>query len=247
MTVRSPRPSELKSRKKILVVDDDVVYCRVLDYQLKAQGFDVVICTCVESFMKAVTTSDLPDLFLLDYSLGENQPTGLELCRKVKSYLNRPIIMLTGNDKVDTLVSCLSAGADQYIVKPCDIRELVARINATLRNSLAEPNQSVDVLELSIDKNIVLDWEKECLIHKDGRTVRLTQKEIALLEIFLKESNRYIDKFKAFNQIYGYEMDPMNRSIDLLVSRLRKKLQFLDEAYHIKNLRGHGYAIFREE
>lgn len=247
MTGRSPKPSELRVRKNIMVVDDDVLYCRILNYQLKSKGFNVVTSTSVELFLDAVKIHDVPDLFLLDYFLGENQPNGLELCRKVKSYFNRPIIMLTGNNKVDTLVSCLSAGADQYIVKPCDIRELVARINATLRHSLAEPSQSGDVLALAIDRNIVLNWENECLMHKDGRSVRLTQKETALLEIFLKESNRYIDKSKAFYQIYGYEIDPLNRSIDLLVSRLRKKLRSLDDAYHIKNLRGYGYAIFRKE
>lgn len=245
MTMGLPRPSEFNVRKKIMVVDDDTIYCRVLDYQLKSRGFNVVTSTSVESFMEAIKTSDLPDLFLLDYSLGENQPTGLELCRKVKSYFNRPVIMITGNDKVDTLVSCLSAGADQYIVKPCDIRELEARIHATLRNSPAERTQSNDVLELSIDKNIILNWAKECLVHRDGRKVSLTQKEIALLEIFLKEPNRYIEKRQAFYQIYAFEMDPMNRTIDLLVSRLRKKLKSLDNSYQIKSLRGHGYVIAR--
>jgi two-component system OmpR family response regulator len=243
MTARLPKPSELSQQKNILVLDDDELFSRVLDYQLKSHGFNIITCCSSDSFMDTIKTCEMPDLFILDYALGEDQPTGLELCRKVKTYFNRPVIMLTGNVRVETLVSCLSAGADQYIVKPCDTRELVARIHATLRNSPSHQDQPDDILELPIDEDIVLKWDNACLAHKDGRTVALTQKEIALLEIFLKEGNRYIDKSKAFYQMYGYEMDPMNRSIDLLASRLRKKLKYLDNKYCIKNLRGYGYAM----
>jgi DNA-binding response OmpR family regulator len=248
MPVKSPKPSELGQRSNVILVDDDEFFCKLLSYKLSSQGFRVRYFTSATSMLNYLKDQTPPDIFILDYSLGSDQPSGLELCRKVKSYFQRPVVMLTGNDKVDTLVSCLNAGADQYIVKPCDIRELVARIDASLRSQKATLSRTDEVSEpqLVIDSDIKLNWESECLVHADGRQVPLTQKEIALLELFLKEESRSIDRNRAFLAMYGYEMEPMNRSIDLLVSRLRKKLQSLDELYQIKTLRGHGYAMFRK-
>lgn len=249
MALTSVKTSELGSRREIIIVDDDQFFCKLLQYQLKSQGFNVSYFTSATLMFERLKVQAPPDLFILDYSLGSSEPNGLDLCRKVKSYFQRPVVMLTGNDRVETLVSCLSAGADQYIIKPCDIRELVARIESSLRSQqfTIEDRAVEAITRLVVDENIQLDWEEESLVHNDGRQVPVTQKEIALLELFLKEGSRSIERSKAFIAIYGYEMDPMNRSIDLLVSRLRKKLQELDNTYRIKTLRGHGYAMFRKK
>lgn len=156
--------------------------------------------------------------------------------------------MLTSRDDVNTIVSCLNAGAAQYISKPCDVRELIARIQVTLRDHQEKEQRRAPDKELhaDIDENIALFWDEECLKHVNGNFVPLTQKEMGLLELFLHERHRSIDRQSAFYVLYGYEMDPANRSIDVLVSRIRKKIQSLDNRYQIKNVRGQGYAMYRK-
>lgn len=245
--VSSPSPSNTDIKKKgyISIVEDDRIYGRVLNYQLRSQGYVSELCSTSQRLFELIRSKGVPDLFILDFDLGEDEPSGLELCRKVISYCQRPVIMLTGNDSVETLVSCLNSGADQYIVKPCDIRELVARIEVTLRRSQLFKQSRKAPLFLTVDENITLSWEDECLTHSAGGEVQLTRKELALLELFLKEHNRFIDRRKAFQALYGYEMDPLNRSVDVLASKLRKKLRRLDDSYRIKTLRGHGYVLYK--
>ena len=236
---------KIKKKSNILVVEDDEFYGRTLDYQLRSHGFLSCVCGSARSLFDVIKRDGVPDLFILDFFLGGDEPSGLELCRKIVGYFQRPVVMLTANNDVDTIISCLNAGAEQYIVKPCDIRELVARVNVTLRKNAVTTLDSRQPLFLRLDADISLSWEKGCLVHTNGKEVALTQKEIGLLELFLKEHNRFIDRRKTFHALYGYEMDPMNRSIDVLVSKLRKKLKSLDDDYQITTLRGHGYKIGR--
>ena len=187
----------------------------------------------------------MPDLFIFDYFLGIDEPTGLALCRHVQSFCGVPIIVLTGNNKLETLVSCLKAGAYQYIVKPCDIRELDARIVASLRKSLSPENGKTRELKLQLDENIALQWTDQMLRHSNGSSIKLTDKEIGLLELFFSNTEHYIDRADAFQVLYGYEMQPSNRSIDVLASKLRKKLATLDPSYIVRTLRGRGYALLQ--
>jgi two-component system, OmpR family, phosphate regulon response regulator OmpR len=233
-------------RISIVAVEDDEFFGHVLEFQLRSHGYNVKVCQNETALMEHLRTHAAPDLFIIDYCLGPDMPTGLELCRRVISYCSRPVVMLTARDDVNTVVSCLSAGAAQYIVKPCDVRELVARIQTTMRLNQSDVSPVAKPLRVNIDENIALYWDEECLKNNQGDTVTLTQKEMAILELFLNEKNRSIDRQSAFYVLYGYEMDPSNRSIDVLVSRIRKKLQVLDKRYQIKNVRGQGYALFRK-
>ena len=234
-----------RSRPKIIILEDDRLYCKVLSYQLKASGYDAEAYQSYEELKQRLKNSSTVDLFILDYNLGEDQPTGLDICRKLKAYTNASIILLTGNDSLDTLVSCLNAGADHYIVKPCDIRELTARIDASLRNRIHSQNNFDKKLVLNIDENLYLEWNNAALINAEGLSVKLTDKEMGLLELILNSSNRTIERDRAFTALYGFEMDPMNRSVDVLISRLRKKISQLDSRYSIKNVRGTGYSLLK--
>lgn len=231
------------SKKSIVIVEDDKLYGRVLDYQLNSLGYRCTLINSGHRLLEALPTLELPDLFIFDYFLGIDEPTGLALCRHVQSFCDVPIIVLTGNNKLETLVSCLKAGADQYIVKPCDIRELDARIIASLRKTPAQDNGRTRELKLQLDNDIALHWSDQMLRHTNGNSVKLTDKEIGLLELFISSAERYIDRGDAFQVLYGYEMQPSNRSIDVLASKLRKKLATLDPAYIVKTLRGRGYAL----
>lgn len=245
MTEVITKITKLNTKSKVLILEDDLLYSKVLEYQLRSAGLSATVCNSAEELFKNISSENLPDVFILDFHLGKGAPTGLEICRKVKAYCDRPVIMLTGDNNVETLVSCLSAGAEQYIVKPCDIRELVARVEVTLRNYHLQKKNESTPLELGLDENIKLSWEREGLVHSSGRSVKLSQFEMGMVELILKEPNKYIDRNKAFFALYGYQMDPTNRSVDLLVSRIRKKMQFLGSTCTIKSLRGHGYVLSR--
>jgi DNA-binding response OmpR family regulator len=243
MTEAATKITNLNTKPKVLILEDDLLYSKVLDYQLRSTGLCTIVCNSSEELFKNILSENLPDVFILDFNLGKGAPTGLEVCRKVKAYCGRPVVMLTGDNNVETLVSCLSAGAEQYIVKPCDIRELVARVEVTLRNYQLQQKSESAPLELRLDENIKLSWTKEGLVHNDGRSVKLSQFEMGLVELILKEPNRYIERDKAFFALYGYQMEPTNRSVDLLVSRIRKKMESLGSTCTIKSLRGHGYVL----
>ncbi|MDP1757062.1 MAG: response regulator transcription factor [Pseudohongiella sp.] len=230
-------------KKSIVIVEDDKLYGRVLDYQLNSLGYRCTLINSGHRLLEALPSLELPDLFIFDYFLGIDEPTGLALCRHVQSFCNVPIIVLTGNNKLETLVSCLKAGADQYIVKPCDIRELDARIIASLRKTPTQDSIKTRELKLQLDDDIALHWSDQVLRHSNGNSVKLTDKEIGLLELFLNSPDRYIEREDSFQILYGYEMQPSNRSIDVLASKLRKKLATLDPSYIVRTLRGRGYAL----
>ena len=231
--------------KSIVIVEDDSLYSRVLDYQLNSLGYRCTLINSGNRLIEALPTLVLPDLFIFDYFLGIDEPTGLALCRHVQSFCDVPIILLTGNNTIETLVSCLKAGADQYIVKPCDIRELDARIIASLRKLPSQDNGKTRDLKLQLDAHIALHWTDQMLRHSNGSSIKLTDMEIGLLELFVSNAERYIDRADAFQVLYGYEMQPTNRSIDVLASKLRKKLATLDPSYIVRTLRGRGYALLQ--
>lgn len=232
-------------KKSVIIAEDDKLYAQVLDYQLNSLGYRCTIFNSGHHLLELLPTLELPDVFIFDYFLGLDEPSGLALCRQVQSFCDVPIIVLTGNNELETLVSCLKAGADQYIVKPCDIRELDARIIASLRKASAQDHGRTRELKLQLDDDIALHWSDQMLRHTDGSSVKLTDKEIGLLELFVSSAGRYLNRGDAFKVLYGYEMHPTNRSIDVLASKLRKKLVTLDPAYIVRTLRGHGYALVR--
>ncbi|MDO8907892.1 MAG: response regulator transcription factor [Pseudohongiella sp.] len=234
-------------RKSIVIVEDDKLYGRVLDYQLNSLGYHCTLINSGHRLLEELPSLKLPDLFIFDYFLGLDEPTGLTLCRHVQSFCDVPIMVLTGNNKLETLVSCLKAGADQYIHKPCDIRELDARIIASLRKAPATNSGKMRELKLQLDKDIGLQWSDQMLRHSNGTSVKLTDKEIGLLELFVNSPERYIERDDAFQVLYGYEMQPSNRSIDVLAGKLRKKLAILDPGYIVRTMRGRGYALVKAQ
>jgi len=235
------------SKKTIVLVEDERLYGRILNYQLEHLGFDCKLISSGSAFLEYLSEGNLPDLFIFDYFLGHDEPTGLTLCRRVRSLCDAPVIVLTGDDKLETLVSCLKAGADHYIVKPCDIRELEARIISSLRKPLARTQEPQTIMDLKLDDNLLLKWHEQLLVNIDGRQARLTEKEVGLLELFVSSADRYLDREGAFQVLYGYEMQPNNRSIDVMVSKLRKKLTDLEPGCRIKPMRGKGYMFYKAD
>jgi len=228
----------------ILILDDDPVYTRILAHQLKQHGFDSTICHKDRDLLDRLRKGLDPDVFILDYHLGPKAASGLDLCRKVRAYINKPVIMLSANDSLEAKVSCLNAGADQYIVKPCDIAELLARIGVVLRNSPDRAHRSDRLpATLQLGDELALDWETGRMSGPSGAHVQLTEKEASLLEVLAHHRQSSVSRYEAFQSIYGYDMSPDNRSIDILVSRLRKKIETVNRNIHIKTVRGQGYRL----
>lgn len=180
-------------------------------------------------------------MFILDYFLGEKGISGLDVCRKIKARYRAPVVMLTANAQMETIVNCLNAGADQYLVKPYRIEELIARIEAVLR--LYPDRTAITRTREALSFPVNIDWAERKLIGRDGSVIRLTEKELSLLELFIAAGDSLLDREKSFAAIYDKEMDPFNRSIDILVSRLRKKLMVVERNSDIMTIRGRGYHL----
>lgn len=217
----------------------------MLNYQLGGLGYQCKLINSGTAFLEYLPDSQLPELFIFDYFLGPDEPTGLTLCRRVRSFCDVPVILLTGNNTLETLVSCLKAGADHYIVKPCDIRELDARIISSLRRKTTSDTDRKQHMDLRFDDMLTLKWQEQTLCNQEGRQIPLTEKEFGLLELFAGTLDGYLGRDTAFQVLYGSDLQPANRSVDVLVSKLRKKLAGLDPCYRIKPVRGKGYLLFR--
>ncbi|MBM69265.1 MAG: hypothetical protein CME43_07295 [Haliea sp.] len=228
----------------LLIIDDDLLFCKVLRYQLGVRKYDCEFVDSSVQALKRLQHSPPPDLILLDYFLGPQDLNGLQLCSQIKSICTVPVIMLTANDEVRTTISCLDAGADQYIVKPYDIEELMARVRAVLRQH-GSSDRSRDTAESSR----VLEWGALQIdpLHRTlsayGNEVPLSEKELAVLSVLMRSAGNAVERRELYSIVYGRDFDSMNRAMDVLVGRTRKKLRSLTDDYRIRSVRGTGYAL----
>ncbi|MDP4651776.1 MAG: response regulator transcription factor [Haliea sp.] len=228
----------------ILIVDDDVFLCKVLCYQLSVRKYHCEFVETSTAALSRLQQKPLPDLILLDYSLRPQDLNGLQLCSKIKAVCDRPVVMLTANDELRTIVSCLDAGADQYIVKPYDIEELSARVRAVLRQRESRSTKVDAAGAIGL-----LEWEALQLdplqrtLSADGHEVALSEKELAVLSLLMRSPGTAVKRSDLYSIVYGRDFDSMNRAMDVLVGRARKKLKALTENYKIRSIRGSGYVL----
>ena len=225
----------------ICTLDDDELTSRLLKLQVERRKYACVAFLRSADLSSYLGNGRVPDVFILDYFLGEKGISGLDVCRKIKARYRAPVVMLTANAQMETIVNCLNAGADQYLVKPYRIEELIARIEAVLR--LYPDRTAITRTREALPFPVNIDWAERKLIGRDGSVIRLTEKELSLLELFIAAGDSLLDREKSFAAIYDKEMDPFNRSIDILVSRLRKKLMVVERNSDIMTIRGRGYHL----
>jgi len=233
----------------ICLLDDDEILVRILLTQLERRRYRCLAFMKTSEFLQHLDSQEKADLYIVDYFLDSNKNSGLDVCRKIKSRHRVPVIMLTSNKGTETIVNCLNAGADQYIVKPCDVDELVARMVATMRLYDVETQSPVPASAPTgrYREQFSVNWLLRTLTAGSGKSVRLTEKELALFELFLAAADSTLNRQQAYGSIYGVEMDPLNRAIDILVSRLRRKLQELQADVDIITIRGGGYTLAMPE
>lgn len=236
------------------LVDDDPVFLSMLSGSLTSRGMRCLPATSYAALLEHLQRDEVPDAFLLDYHLGTSRETGLSVCRSLRLRYDRPVLMLTGDSHTDTIVRCLEAGAEQYLVKPCAIDELLARLRVVLRQRQPSRATTGDLqtagsqgaagLRLSFG-SLSFD-EDQRLLYTTGqpaKTCTLTEKEADLLRLMLSSPDHTISRADAFYRLHHYEMEPENRSIDVMVSKLRRKIAKLTHTIEIQSLRGQGYRL----
>lgn len=220
----------------LIVVDDDRAICGMLDDYLTLEGH-VVRCAADARALSVMLDHQLPDLVVLDLSLpGEG---GLSITRRLRQGYDFGIIMLTGTDDLTDKVVSLEIGADDYVTKPFSLLELGARIQAVLRRRRAEKDTMVPFGAFSLDLKC---WK---LFEPDGREVNLFPTEIDLIAAFATNPGRMLSRDEILRLAPAYGTDPLDRSIDTRITRLRRKLEShgLDGDL-VKTSRGNGY-IYR--
>jgi DNA-binding response OmpR family regulator len=229
------------SGEAILVVDDDERICRLLRRYLAANGFEVDTATDGDQMRDAMRRRR-PDLILMDLQLPGT--SGLELVREQRAASNAGIIILTGSGgAVDRIVG-LEIGADDYVQKPFDERELLARIRSVLRRRGPARADPVDDHEKARFAGWTLDFTAHQLTDEAGRETELTGQEYQFLEMLVRSPNRVFTRDQIMDRIAGRSWMPTDRSVDVLVGKLRRKIEPNPEKpVLIKTIRGSGYIM----
>jgi DNA-binding response OmpR family regulator len=220
---------------RVLVIDDDEALTALLTEYLAEFGFTVRSAAHPEEGLRALR-ADPPDLIVLDVMLPGMD--GLAVCRKIRETSRVPIVMLTARGDVMDRILGLELGADDYLPKPFEPRELVARMQAVLRRGVAEePDENIRIGALEIN------WAT-CSVRLEGRPLALTTAELELLRLFVRNRGRVLTRDRILDETRGVDWESYDRSIDVLVSRLRHKLG--DDPRRpafIRTVRGTGYSF----
>ena len=225
----------------VLVVDDDMEIRRLLGRYLTDQGFRASLAGDAREFYAKLSV-DKFDLAVIDVLLPD--ASGLELCRFVRQrHPQLPVILVTAlREEVDRIIG-LELGADDYIGKPFNPRELVARMRAVLRRSGATPPAEPTTTGAYRFAGLVADLVSRSVTADDGSPIDLTGAEFDLLRVFLDRPGRVLSRDQLLDLTQGRETSPFGRSIDVLMSRIRKKLGEKTEATLFKTVRNGGYQL----
>ena len=225
----------------ILIVDDDRDIRNLLADYLESNGYRT-LCAADGNAMWKTLDEARPDLVVLDLNLPGDD--GLTLCRKLRAHSTLPVIMLTARSEPLDRILGLEMGADDYLPKPFEPRELLARIRSVLRRSNAVPSHGHDKAQLMRFSGWTLDLTARHLVNPDGIVIMLSGAEYRLLKVFLEHPNRVLNRDQLLNLTQGRDADPFDRSVDIQISRLRQKLgEDARLPQIIKTVRNGGYVL----
>jgi two-component system response regulator MprA len=219
----------------ILVVDDDVAVRESLDRALRANGFDVQLAgDGLEAFAKLDAAPF--DAVVLDVRMPGLD--GMAVCRSLRAGRNRvPILMLTAREAIADRVAGLEAGADDYLVKPFALEELLARIRALLRRVMPETGESVlSFADVSLDP-------KTLEVRRGDRSIELPRMQFLLLELFMLNPRQILPRPLIYERVWGYDFGPTSNTLDVHLSQLRQKLEEAGEPRLIQTIRAMGYIL----
>lgn len=220
---------------KILIVEDDEGICDFVDLELRHEGFETVIAKTgregIEKF-----ESENPDMILLDVMLPEIN--GLEVLRRIRKNSNVPVILETARGETLDKINGLNSGADDYIAKPFDIEELLARMNAVLRR-VQPTNEGLKQLK---NREIELNLESMSVLVK-GETLNLSKTEFMMLKFFMENTGKVLSRDAIIDAIWGKDHFIDVNTIDVYVGYLRSKIDQPCKTEYIKTVRGAGYMM----
>ena len=228
------------NKEKILVVDDDTSICELLRVYLEKEDYQVVIAN---DGMSAVSTfrEESPSLVLLDIMLPKLD--GWQVCREIREFSETPIIMLTAKGEVFDRVLGLELGADDYVVKPFETKEIVARIKAVLRRSSSSATDTLK--EVHYDKLSINLTNYELKVN--GIQVDTPPKEMELIFHLAKNANRVFTRDQLLDEVWGYDYYGDSRTVDVHVKRLREKLTGVSDKWELRTVWGVGYKFETKE
>jgi two-component system response regulator MprA len=222
---------------KILVVDDERAVRDSLRRALELEGYEIELAADGNEALARLESADEPDAVILDVLMPGVD--GLEVCRRVRSAGKKlPVLMLTARTEVEDRVAGLDAGADDYVVKPFALEELLARLRALLRRTGDDAGDG-DVLRFA-------DLELEPAtreVRRDGRAIELTRTEFSLLELFMRNPRQVLTRSIIFERVWGYDFGFGSNSLDVYIGYLRRKTEAGGESRLIQTVRGVGYAL----
>lgn len=228
-----------QSSISILIVEDDTELQQWIADYLTGKGF---ACTCTDNGEDAVEliSNMHPDVVLLDGALPALD--GFKVCKKVRPFYSGTIIMITARDEEIDEVLGLEAGADDYLIKPIRARALLTRIEKFIENK----KYSTTLFKALTFNNLVIDPQSQRVL-LSGIDVKVTSKEFEVLWILASHAGEIVTRDTLLKELRGYEFDGLDRSIDLRISRMRKKLEDnTDDPYRIKTVWGKGYLFVKE-
>jgi two-component system response regulator MprA len=218
---------------RVLVVEDDEEIAHVLQRSLRLEGYEVRVAADGEAALDQSAAFN-PDLVILD--LGLPKLDGMEVARRLRSADDVPILMLTARDALEARVEGLDAGADDYLVKPFERQELLARLRALLRRRPPRGSASVVVGDLALNP----DTHE---VTRGGRDIDLTQREFELLEYLMRNERIVVPRQRLLEEVWGYDPFATTNTIEVFVSNLRRKLESGGEARLLHTIRGAGYVL----
>ena len=229
------------SMGKILIADDDQNICELIRLYLEKEGYSVVIAHDGEEAVEQFS-AEAPDLVLLDIMMPKLD--GWQVCREIRKSSNTPIIMITAKGETFDKVLGLELGADDYVVKPFETKEIVARIKAVLRRS-GPGSAAKDIKEVSYDKLTVNMTRYELKV--DGKVVDTPPKELELLFHLASNPNRVYTRNQLLDEVWGFEYYGDSRTVDVHIKRLREKLEGVSDQWALKTVWGVGYKFELKE
>jgi DNA-binding response OmpR family regulator len=218
---------------RVLVVEDDEAIAQVLQRSLRLEGYEVKLAVDGVVALEEAHAF-LPDLVILD--LGLPGMDGIEVAKRLRQTDDVPILVLTARDAVDARVEGLDAGADDYLVKPFERQELLARLRALLRRRPPRGQAALSVADLRLNP----DTHE---VSRAGRRIDLTQREFELLEYLMRNERIVISRQRLLDEVWGYDPFSMTNTIEVFVSNLRRKLEAGGEPRLLHTIRGAGYVL----
>ena len=221
---------------KILVADDDQNICDLLKIHLENEGFEVVLAN---DGVKAVSSFKIyePDLILLDIMMPRKD--GWQVCREIREISSKPIIMISARGEVFDKVLGLELGADDFITKPFDTKEVAARVKAVLRRYSGHDNDDSEVIRFD---NLEISLQKYEL-KLAGKVVDIPPKELELLYFLTSNYNRVFTRDQLLDKVWGFDYLGDSRTVDVHVKRLREKLEGKSDKWTLKTVWGVGYTF----